>query len=233
MESELLIGGILPFTALDYPNHLTAVVFCQGCPWKCRYCHNTHLQPLAPEHELTMNWEGVVEFLKGRKGLLDGVVFSGGEPIIHPKLKEAMREAKGLGFKIGLHTSGSSPAHLKKVLPEVDWVGMDIKAPFEKYEKITKAAHGGEKARECAKLIIETGVDHEFRTTVHPLLLSHEDILEMAKALFSMGAKQFALQRFQPKGCKDEALVAEGALDHFDEGLCQEIRDLFPELILR
>lgn len=198
------IAGLTPFTTVDYPGKLSAVIFCQGCPWKCGYCHNPHLQPFGKG---SMNWEVVLDFLQKRKGFLDAVVFSGGEPSLQRNLSHAMAEVKRLGYKIGLHTAGIHPQTLKPLIPFIDWVGMDIKAPFEDYEKITKAPQSGEKVRDSITLIVNAKVDYEFRTTVHPNLLSPDDINRMADQLVEMGAKHYVLQKFRPNGCNDENLV--------------------------
>lgn len=161
----LRIGGLTPYSATDYPGCFSAVVFCQGCPWRCRYCHNPHLLPAdAPP---AMAWDEVVYFLGRRRGLLDAVVFSGGEPTLQDGLAEAARAVKALGFKVGLHTADMYPERLRELLPLFDWVGMDIKAPFADYEQITSVAGSGAKARVSARWILDSGVDYEFRTTVH------------------------------------------------------------------
>src|SRR5690242_19840999 len=132
MKHELNIGGFVPFSATDYPDHLCAVVFCQGCPWRCGYCHNAHLQAAAAR--TSIRWQDVLVFLGTRRGLLDAVVFSGGEPTMQRALPDAMREVKAQGFKVGLHTAGIYPRKLAMLLPLVDWTGLDVKAPFDRYE---------------------------------------------------------------------------------------------------
>ena len=117
----LRVGGLTPLSTTDWPGMLAAVVFCQGCPWRCGYCHNPDLIPARGDHEIP--WEDVLAFLRRRQGLLDGVVFSGGEPTAQAGLADAMREVRALGFKIGLHTGGMYPQRLAAVLPLVDWVG--------------------------------------------------------------------------------------------------------------
>ena len=124
----LLIGGLLPFTTIDYPGCLAAVLFCQGCPWRCRYCHNRHLLPQKGGSALP--WQDVLALLERRQGLLDALVFSGGEATLQAALPEAMRRVRAMGFKVGLHTAGPYPERLRECLPLLDWVGMDLKAPF-------------------------------------------------------------------------------------------------------
>src|SRR5690606_12286562 len=99
---RLKVGGLTPFTATDYPGHLSAVVFVQGCPWRCGYCHNPHLQERTPHSPIP--WNDVLTLLDRRRGLIYAVVFSGGEPTMDPCLADALRETRALGFKIGLHS---------------------------------------------------------------------------------------------------------------------------------
>jgi pyruvate formate lyase activating enzyme len=160
----LRIGGVTPLSASDYPGKLAAVLFCQGCVWRCGYCHNTHLLP--KEAEKSVAWSEVMAFLRRRRGLLDAVVFSGGEPTLQPSLGEAMREVKSLGYLVGLHTAGIVPRRLQHVLPLVDWVSMDIKAPFDEHERVTKVAGSGERARHSMELLLASGVPCEFHTVV-------------------------------------------------------------------
>src|SRR5215831_3439565 len=106
----LRVGGLIPLSASDWPGYLSAVVFCQGCPWRCGYCHNPHLLPARGSGGIA--WSDVLAFLQRRAGLLDAVVFSGGEPLAQATLANAMRGVRRLGFRIGLHTGGAYPARL-------------------------------------------------------------------------------------------------------------------------
>jgi pyruvate formate lyase activating enzyme len=157
-------------TTLDFPGELSAVIFCQGCPWRCRYCHNSELIPRRGKTSIP--WSEVIEFLQKRRGLLDAVVFSGGEPTLQRALPSAISQVKAIGYKIGLHTGGPYPERLKEILPYLDWVGLDIKAMEENYAEVTGVKDSGKKAWESAKILIESGVAHEIRTTVHPALTS-------------------------------------------------------------
>ncbi len=162
------VGGLTRLSAIDYPDKLAAVVFCQGCAWRCSYCHNPELQPFRNEPTLEIRWGEVLDFLKKRQKLLDAVVFSGGEPTLQPALKEAMLEVKALGYLVGLHTAGISPRRLAQVLPLVDWVAMDMKAPWDRHEELTGVQGSGRRARESAGLIRESGVACEFHTIASP-----------------------------------------------------------------
>ena len=195
----LRICGLTPYSTTDYPGCFSAVVFCQGCPWRCRYCHNPHLLPAGTPP--AMAWDEVMDFLGRRRGLLDAVVFSGGEPTLQDGLGEAARAVKALGFKAGLHTAGMYPERLRELLPLFNWVGMDIKAPFADYEQITGVAGSGAKARNSARWILDSGVDYEFRTTVHSALLSRDALAALGRELAAMGAQHYVLQEFRQQGC--------------------------------
>ena len=158
----LRIGGLTRCSASDYPGKLAAVVFCQGCAWRCGYCHNPELQPARGRREIP--WADVVSFLERRRGLLDAVVFSGGEPTQQSALKQAMAVVKRMGFLIGLHTAGIVPRRLAEVLPLVDWVAMDVKAPFAAHECVTGVRSSGRRARASRDLILASRIAHEFHT---------------------------------------------------------------------
>lgn len=233
IKTPFRVGGVEPFSALNYPNHLSAVIFCQGCPWRCRYCHNAHLQSFLPSKESKYEWEAILDFLESRKNQIDGVVFSGGEPLSQPRLIDAIHDVKSKGFKVALHTGGSSARTFSEVLPHVDWVGLDMKAPLEKYPEITGISKSGVYPWECVRLLVESGVPYECRTTVHPLLLSGQDVWEMAQKLHQMGVRYYAIQYFQEKGCVDEKLVQEKFRLPLEEEFCNKLRGLFDSFIIR
>lgn len=200
------VGGFTPLSSTDWPDMLSAVVFCQGCSWHCRYCHNPELIPPTGEHEIP--WRAIVEFLQRRKGLLDGVVFSGGEPTLQSGLRDAMREVRELGFRIGLHTAGIYPQRLGEILPLVDWVGLDIKAPFAVYDRVTGVSGSGERASASLDLVLQSGVEHEIRTTVHPALLSDAEVAAITHDLADRGVKRHVIQPFRGQGCENPELIA-------------------------
>ncbi len=208
-DRQLKVGGVTPFSATDYPGKLAAVVFVQGCPWRCGYCHNPHLQTRTGTSPLA--WTQVIARLKRRVGLIDAVVFSGGEPTMDPALEDAMREVRALGFGVGLHTAGAYPRRLAEVLPLLDWVGIDLKASWQGYDSITRISDSARHARASAEAVLASGVAHEFRTTVHPGLHSEPDILALAQTLSAMGVRHYAVQVFRRTGCMDESLQAASA----------------------
>lgn len=224
------VGGLTPLSTTDYPGQLAAVVFCQGCPWQCGYCHNPHLIPrdAAGGH----SWDEVKAFLLRRQGLLDAVVFSGGEPTLQSGLAQACREARELGFKVGLHTAGPYPVRLAEVLPLVDWVGMDVKAPFSDYERITAVPGSGERARESLALLLQRGIAYEVRTTVHPDLLSADRLVALARELAALGVENYVVQAFRAQGCADPLLARPQAA--FPTELIREaVQPLFRRFELR
>ena len=196
--SLIRIGGIEKFSIVDFPNQMAAVVFMQGCPWRCPFCHNAHLQDVNAETNIA--WHKFIDFLKQRKGVLDAVVFSGGEPLVQQGLKDAIEEVKNLGYKIGLHTGGYLPQHFKSVLDLVDWVGFDIKAPLEdkKYKEITGGIADVDKVKESLQILCDSKKDFECRTTCDPRFLSIDDIYTIADTLKAMGVKEYYLQKYRP-----------------------------------
>lgn len=198
------VGGLARLSTTDYPDHLSAVVFCQGCPWRCAYCHNPHLLPRRSD--MGIAWHDVLAFLERRRGLLDAVVFSGGEPTLQPALPDAMRVVRAMGYKIGLHTAGIHPRRLAGLLPLTDWIGMDVKTRFHRYSEITGAPGSGERARRSVELILASGVEHEFRTTVHPALLPPDTLQQLIDDLARLGVRRYVIQAFRPTGCASQAL---------------------------
>lgn len=227
----LRVGGFTPLSTTDWPGMLAAVVFCQGCPWRCGYCHNPDLIPPRGEHEIP--WEAVLAFLQRRQGLLDGVVFSGGEPTLQASLADAMREVRALGFRIGLHTGGMYPEKLEAVLPLVDWVGLDVKAPFAAYPRITGAAGSGTRALAGLQQVLASGVEHEIRTTVHPTLLTDTEVEDLAHDLAGRGVKRYVVQAFRSQGCRDESLRQSAARNRPLQEMGEQMAGLFEDFSVR
>lgn len=210
--SALAIAGLTKLSSCDWPDHLVATVFLQGCPWRCSYCHNSAI--LDPRVPGTVPWSEVVALLERRRGLLDGVVFSGGEPTMQAGLVDACRRVRELGFAVGLHTGGAYPARIRALLPLVDWVGFDVKAPAAKYRRIVRAggpATASDRARESLRLLLDAGVEVQVRTTVDPTVLDDADLAELDAELAALGVHDHVRQRVRPDGTTDAyraALVA-------------------------
>ncbi|MDP1926726.1 MAG: anaerobic ribonucleoside-triphosphate reductase activating protein [Thiobacillus sp.] len=227
----LRIGGLTPLSTTDWPGMLAAVVFCQGCPWRCGYCHNPGLIPPRAENETP--WADVIAFLRRRQGLLDGVVFSGGEPTLQAGLVDAMREVRALGFKVGLHTGGAYPQHLETVLPLVDWVGLDVKAGFADYARITGVPGSGERALAGLQQVLESGVAYEIRTTVHPTLLNDGAVADLARDLAARGVKHYVIQVFRSQGCQDDFLNQHATRTQPLQVVGTVVADLFEDFTVR
>lgn len=196
--TSINVGGVEQFSLVDYPGKIAAVVFMQGCPWRCPFCYNSSL------HEIGKNtnfiWENFYEFLKTRTRILDAVVFSGGEPLVQNGLEEAVLEVKALGYEAALHTGGYRPEHLAKVLPHFSWIGFDIKAPFvsEHYKKAVGGAEHLKNVLQSLDMILASGIGFECRTTCDPRILTIEDIYTIAKELKARGVKSYHLQKYRP-----------------------------------
>lgn len=202
------IVGFQPFTTIDYPGALSCVMFTQGCPWRCRYCHNSELQPFK-KAEVSGKWEELMNFLKSRQGLLDAVVVSGGEPTAHLQLPQALAQFKKMGFKVGLHTAGIYPERFAEALPFLDWVGFDFKAPLDqRYNRVTQIKNSHEAAAKSLDYLLASGVPAEFRCTWHPLLLKESDLEDMRGYLKGRGVTTpLVIQNFRTAGCVDSELT--------------------------
>lgn len=188
------IGGLQKFSLIDYPGKLSCVIFTQGCNFRCRYCHNPELVipeyycPVIPE-------EDVFAFLYKRRPYLDGVVVSGGEPTIHNDLVPFLKKIKRLGYLIKLDTNGSNPSVLKQLiqLNLINFVAMDVKAPLHRYQEVTDVSFPSERIKESSDIIIDSGIQHEFRTTVVKSLCSFDDLCEIRSML--QGDQNYRIQR--------------------------------------
>lgn len=229
----LRVGGLVPFTQIDFPGRFSAVVFVQGCPWRCAYCHNPHLQArdAVPERP----WADVLEFLARRAGLLDAVVFSGGEPTIDPALPRAIGDVRALGLRVGLHSAGMAPRRLAALLRGVDWVGLDVKAPLDdvpRHDLVTGVLGGVPKVRESVQAVLRSGAKHEFRTTAHPALLDDAALLRIGGSLASMGARAFAVQVARPVASAGSSLPMVARSYPAPETL-DRLADLFESFVVR
>lgn len=200
------ICGLNKTTLLDYPGHIAASVFLGGCNFRCPFCQNRELV-LRPENQPDINREEIFAFLKKRKGILAGVCITGGEPTLEEGLGKFIKEIKEIGYLIKLDTNGYRPEVIKNLIEKslVDYIAMDIKNCMERYgETIGLERINVEKIKESAGLIMESGVDYEFRTTVVKELHKEEDILAIGRKI--QGAKAYFLQGYQ----ESEGVIAPG-----------------------
>ena len=203
----LSVGGFEPFSTQDWPGRLAAVVFVQGCPWRCSYCHNPGLQSqCAPQAGL--RWADLRARWRTRIGLLDGLVFSGGEPTLDPALPSALAEVREAGLATALHTAGVSAAHLSRVLPLLDWVALDIKAAPPQLPALTGAPGSVRETARALQLVQQSGVAYELRTTWHPRWLPEPALLMLADWLASHGVQRWVLQAGRPPGGGPAAALA-------------------------
>ncbi len=194
---ELRWGGFQRLSLLDYPGHLASVLFVRGCNFRCPFCYNPQLVR-EPEGE-GPSTEEILAYLRRRKGWVDGVVVTGGEPTLYPSLPEFLERIKGEGLKVKLDTNGSNPELLQELLARglVDYVAMDVKAPLreEAYRRVAGVPVSLEAVRRSISLLLSSGIDYEFRTTVVPTLLEEGDLLEIAEEI--RGARRYYLQQFR------------------------------------
>jgi pyruvate formate lyase activating enzyme len=180
------IGGLLKFSMIDFPGKISAIVFTQGCNINCKYCHNPELIPPAADENLSpYAEEEVLHYLEKRRGAIEGVVITGGEPAIQPDLKDFIFKIKAMGYLVKLDTNGTNPMVLKELLDAklLDFVAMDVKASFEKYEAICRAPVNIDNIKASMRLIVNSGVPYEFRTTYDKSVLNDEDIEKLKRMI--------------------------------------------------
>lgn len=193
------LAGLQKLTLLDFPDKLACTVFLPGCNLRCPYCHNGTLvlEPGAQE----LRQEDFFSFLQSRKGHLEGVCVSGGEPMIQSDLLAFLTRIKDMGFALKLDTNGCDPAGLEQLiqLALLDYVAMDIKNCPQKYAMTAGlTALDLSPYLQSAALLLQGRVDYEFRTTVMPELHTPEDMLEISRWL--AGARRYYLQNFADSG---------------------------------
>ncbi len=191
----MIFGGLEKTTLIDYPGKIASMVYTIGCNFRCPFCHNPELVDETVETRIPE--EDVLAFLKGRKGMVDALVITGGEPTIHGEdLLSFMKKAKGIGLLVKLDSNGTNPDILEKAIKRkvVDYIAMDIKAPFRNYSKTVAMPVDTEAIKKSISLLMSSGVPYEFRTTLVKTLTPPEDILEIGKQI--KGAEAYYLQKF-------------------------------------
>ena len=193
----MIIGGLQKMTMLDFPGKIACTVFTQGCNFKCPFCHN---RGLVLSEEDIISEDEVFSYLKKRVGILDGVCVTGGEPLLQKDIIPFMRRIKELGFEIKLDTNGSIPEKLREIISEglVDYIAMDVKNTAEKYSLTSGCTISYDSIEKSIELIKNSGIPHEFRTTVVKELHTKEDIISIAKKLGK--TEKYYLQQFKDSG---------------------------------
>ena len=191
------IAGLQKSSLVDYPSKIAAVVFTLGCNFRCPYCHNPNILTAVSTNRL-FDEAAVFDFLKTRKGKLDAVVVSGGEPTLQKDLGNFFKKLKELGFLTKLDTNGSSPKILEYLIKEelLDYVAMDIKAPIEKYKEIARINIDTNNILKSIEILKNSKIGYEFRTTTVKSQLSFEDFEKVGKML--CGTENYYLQKFKP-----------------------------------
>jgi len=221
------IGGLQKTSLLDYPDTISAIVWTVGCDFRCPFCYNKdivlgNVEPISEDE--------VLSFLKKRFGMLEGLVISGGEPLMQKDIVEFCEKVKKIGYLIKIDTNGMHPEKLKELIDKnlVDYIAMDVKAPKKKYDKLTNIRTNIKKIEKSIEIIKNSTVDYEFRTTIIPELLTNQDIMDIAKWL--KRAKRFYIQQFKvdnplisPKLSKAKPYAKEELIKiHEDIKLCFE-----------
>lgn len=188
------ISGIQKLTLLDFPGKVACTIFTPGCNLRCPFCHNASLVFSCVDE---IGEESVLSFLKKRVGVLDGICVTGGEPLLQKDIAAFLRKVKALGYLVKLDTNGTFPDRLQPLLEEklVDYVAMDIKASPDNYDNATGVVTDLEKVRRSVKLLRESGVEHEFRTTTVKGIHTAADFEAIAQWL--KGEKRFFLQQYK------------------------------------
>ena len=202
----MIIGGLEKLTLLDYPDHLAAIIFTQGCNFRCHFCYNPML--VLPREGMDeknkkekgfspLSTEDLFLFLKERFGRLEGVVITGGEPTLHPDLPSFIKTIKDMGYLVKLDTNGTNPGMVEELIKEklIDYIAMDLKAPLDKYEETVSVKFDCDNIKKSVKIIMNSGLPYEFRTTVVPGLLVKEDFSKMGELI--KGATKWYLQNFK------------------------------------
>lgn len=194
------IAGFQKMTLLDFPGKVACTVFAEGCNLRCPFCHNAGLVTKIDE-DAEIKEEEILDFLKKRVGLLDGVCVTGGEPLLQVGVEDFLRKIRKMGYAVKLDTNGSFPDRLKRIVEEglVDYVAIDVKNRMEKYgETVGIPSFSTEKIEESIDFLLSGKVDYEFRTTVVAEFHTEEDIEAIAKRI--RGAKRYFLQNFVDSG---------------------------------
>ena len=194
----MFFAGFQKLTLLDYPGKVACILFTNGCNFRCPFCHNASL--VRAQDGADISDAEVLEFLKKRQGILEGVSISGGEPLIHNELKDFIREVKKLGYPVKLDTNGSFPQKLRELIGEglVDYVAMDVKNSFEKYNETTGINADIDSVKESIEILINGNIDYEFRTTLVSGFHTTQDMQRIGEMI--KGTKKYYLQNFADSG---------------------------------
>ena len=227
----MIIKGLEKQTLLDYPGKIACIVFTFGCNFRCGYCHNPEL--VFDDKRPQISEESILSFLDERKGFLEGVVITGGEPTLHKDLPEFMAKIKNLGYSVKLDTNGTNPEMLKILLERklVDYIAMDIKAPLDEYERMANCEVDARKIEESIRLV-KTAPRYEFRLTAAPGIFSEEQARRIGRWLD--GSDKFCLQQFKGVKTLDPSFVGKKPFSKEEmEKFCDILRPHFKKCEIR
>jgi len=204
---SLAIKGFVESSLIEWEGNIVAILFLPHCNMRCPYCHATHLVKKPNELE-SIPLEAVARSIEKKKNWLDGVVISGGEPTFQDDLASLIKIFKDMGLKVRLDTNGANPDKIEDLIQRelIDCIAMDIKAPLRdgKYNEVAGVLCSLSDLERSVKLIMESGLEYEFRTTVCPAFLTKADVVEIAQSI--AGASRYILQSFRPTNCLDKAM---------------------------
>jgi pyruvate formate lyase activating enzyme len=227
------IGALQKVSLIDYPGEICAIVFTQGCNFMCPYCHNPEL--VNPElYGEGLPEEAIFSFLTKRKGKIDAVTITGGEPTIQHDLIEFVKRVRKKSYLIKIDTNGSNPEVIEKLISMklLDYIAMDIKSPADKHKIITKSHIGYEKITQTIKLIMKSGIPYEFRTTVLKKLLDENDILDISNSI--RDARLYILQQFIPSKVLDRGFLKYESFSREElESLSKKIAQSVANILIR
>ncbi|MBN2517087.1 MAG: anaerobic ribonucleoside-triphosphate reductase activating protein [Deltaproteobacteria bacterium] len=227
------IGGLQKFSLIDYPGKICAIIFTQGCNFKCPYCHNPELSnpdlygTIIPEEE-------IFSFLEKRKGKLDAITITGGEPTLQSDLIDFIKRIKEMSYLVKLDTNGSHPDVLVALIKNnlIDYIAMDVKAPWNKYQKITRSAIKPDIVKKSIDLISKSTIPYEFRTTVVKSQLSMDDLVTIGKNL--KNTKLYVLQKFVPSKTRDPKYLKKKTYSNDDfEKIREKIEKYVEKVVVR
>jgi len=225
----MLIGGLQKFSLIDYPDKICAIVFTQGCNFRCGYCHNPEIVD-PKKFSAPISEEDFFSFLEGRKGKLDAVSITGGEPTLQKDLIEFIGKIKKLGYLVKLDSNGSNSEMLREIIDSkmANYVAMDIKAPSERYSEVANADVNADNIKESIDLIMNSGLDYEFRTTVVKNQLCEKDFIQMGEMI--KDAKLYILQKFVASKANDSAFLKRTT---YNDKEFEKIRTLMEDYVLK
>lgn len=228
----MFIGGLQKTTLTDFPGKISAIVFTIGCNFRCGYCHNPELYSLKTANIIAE--DDVLSFLEKRKGVLDGVVITGGEPTLQKDLAPFIKKVKKKGYLVKLDTNGSNPDVVARLVKNklLDYIAMDIKAPLDDYIAAVKRKIDAAKIKKSIDLIMNSDIDYEFRTTVVRHELDENDLIQIGGMI--KGARLYALQKFVPSKVYDKKFYEKSSYSQDELNLIKnKLKNYVREVIIR